>query len=386
MTIYARAAAPPVRGPGAVRRVGRRDRAAGDLARPRPRLPAAGRRRARHRRDGAELPRAPRLLRSARDRVRRAPGAVDRARPQSARGRPAAVADRRAAVLLRRRSSVSSSRARRRGSASAPERSRASTRAAPTTWTSSASRRGCRISPACPERLHIPRLEQPRVKTPPGSVSIGGMQCCIYSVESPGGFWVLGRTPVPLYDPSAADPILLRAGDHVRFRAIDRAEFDAIAAAVAAGDYPPASSRTPSPAPDGGGALLRPQARGRQLRPPREGAQLGPHHALRHHLRAREGAEAAVRGGDDARAVAHRVDRLRRSGRPRPRDARRSWSSCRSRRAGAACRRAAGCRFSTGTRAGAAGWRAAATARRPARGRASGRIASSGTSWVWGPS
>jgi inhibitor of KinA len=88
-----------------------------------------------------------------------------------------------------------------------------------------------------PERLFIPRLETPRVKTPPGSVSIGGMQCCIYSVESPGGFWVLGRTPVPLYDPSASDPILLRAGDHVRFRAIDRDEFDRIAAAAAAGSY-----------------------------------------------------------------------------------------------------------------------------------------------------
>jgi len=94
-----------------------------------------------------------------------------------------------------------------------------------------------------PERLFIPRLERPRVKTPPGSVSIGGMQCCIYSVESPGGFWVLGRTPVPLYDPAAPDPILLRAGDHVRFRAIDRGEFDAIAAAVAAGAYKPRISR-----------------------------------------------------------------------------------------------------------------------------------------------
>jgi inhibitor of KinA len=90
-----------------------------------------------------------------------------------------------------------------------------------------------------PERLFIPRLETPRVKTPPGSVSIGGMQCCIYSVESPGGFWVLGRTPVRLYDPAAPDPILLRAGDHVRFRAIDRAQFDVIATAVATGAYEP---------------------------------------------------------------------------------------------------------------------------------------------------
>jgi inhibitor of KinA len=70
-------------------------------------------------------------------------------------------------------------------------------------------------------------------------VSIGGAQCCIYSVESPGGFWVLGRTPLPLYDPSAADPILLRAGDRVRFRMIDRGEFDRIAAEVAAGTHRP---------------------------------------------------------------------------------------------------------------------------------------------------
>ena len=90
-----------------------------------------------------------------------------------------------------------------------------------------------------PERIHIARLETPRTKTPPGSVSIGGTQCCIYSVESPGGFWVLGRTPVPLYDPAAADPILLRAGDRVRFRMIDQREFDRIAAEVAAGTHRP---------------------------------------------------------------------------------------------------------------------------------------------------
>jgi inhibitor of KinA len=90
-----------------------------------------------------------------------------------------------------------------------------------------------------PERLTIPRLDRPRTKTPPGSVGIGGTQCAIYSVESPGGFWLLGRTPLRLYDPDAADPILLRPGDHVRFRPIDGDEFRAIAAAVAAGTYRP---------------------------------------------------------------------------------------------------------------------------------------------------
>ncbi len=91
-----------------------------------------------------------------------------------------------------------------------------------------------------PERLVIPRLDTPRTSTPAGSVAIGGTQSCIYSVESPGGFWVLGRTPVPIYDRTAADPILLRTGDRLRFRAIDRREFDDVCAAVAARAYRPA--------------------------------------------------------------------------------------------------------------------------------------------------
>ena len=93
-----------------------------------------------------------------------------------------------------------------------------------------------------PERITIQRLDTPRVKTPPGSVSIGGAQCCIYPVDSPGGFWVLGRTPVKLYDPEAAEPIFLRAGDRVRFRPIDRTDFDRIAAAPDARAFAPVQS------------------------------------------------------------------------------------------------------------------------------------------------
>ena len=87
------------------------------------------------------------------------------------------------------------------------------------------------------DRLAIPRLTTPRTKTPAGSVGIGGVQCCIYSVQSPGGFWVLGRTPVRIFDPGAAAPILLRPGDHVRFRRIDRHEYDRIVAQVEGGNY-----------------------------------------------------------------------------------------------------------------------------------------------------
>jgi len=90
-----------------------------------------------------------------------------------------------------------------------------------------------------PERIQLPRLTTPRVKVPPGSAGLGGAQFCIYSVESPGGYWLLGRTPVRLYDPEAAEPTLLRAGDRVRMRPIDRAEFDAIAASVAQRAYTP---------------------------------------------------------------------------------------------------------------------------------------------------
>ena len=87
-----------------------------------------------------------------------------------------------------------------------------------------------------PERLTIERLDTPRTKTPPGSVSIGGAQCCIYPLDTPGGFWVLGRTPLRLYDPGAAEPTLLRAGDRVRYRAIARAEFDRIDASIEQGN------------------------------------------------------------------------------------------------------------------------------------------------------
>jgi KipI family sensor histidine kinase inhibitor len=83
-----------------------------------------------------------------------------------------------------------------------------------------------------PEQIHVPRLDTPRTKVPAGSVGIGGTQCCIYSLESPGGFWILGRTPLRLYDPDAPEPVLLRPGDRVRFRRIDRPEFEAIRAAV----------------------------------------------------------------------------------------------------------------------------------------------------------
>lgn len=66
-------------------------------------------------------------------------------------------------------------------------------------------------------RLTTPRLPTPRLKIPAGSVGIGGQQTGIYPVESPGGWAIIGRTSLTLFDPTRPDPCLLAPGDRVRF-------------------------------------------------------------------------------------------------------------------------------------------------------------------------
>lgn len=78
-------------------------------------------------------------------------------------------------------------------------------------------------------RLNAPRRANPRICVPRGSVAIGGAQTGIYPSELPGGWQLLGRTPLRLFDPHSDPACLLAPGDHVRFRAIDPAEFDALA-------------------------------------------------------------------------------------------------------------------------------------------------------------
>ncbi len=89
------------------------------------------------------------------------------------------------------------------------------------------------------ERLHAPRLETPRVKIPAGSVGIGGAQTGVYPLDSPGGWRLIGQTPVSLYDPERAEPIFYQAGDYVRFLPITAGEFAALTADVAAGRWQP---------------------------------------------------------------------------------------------------------------------------------------------------
>lgn len=76
------------------------------------------------------------------------------------------------------------------------------------------------------ERLALPRRAVPRTKVPARSVAIAAGQTGIYPMETPGGWHLLGRTPVRPFDPGRAQPVLFRPGDRVRFHAIDRETFD----------------------------------------------------------------------------------------------------------------------------------------------------------------
>ena len=78
------------------------------------------------------------------------------------------------------------------------------------------------------KRLATPRRSIPRKEIPAGSVAIAGGQTGIYPMKSPGGWNIIGRTPLHLFDPRKDPPALLRPGDRVRFRAITRSEFEAL--------------------------------------------------------------------------------------------------------------------------------------------------------------
>lgn len=86
------------------------------------------------------------------------------------------------------------------------------------------------------ERLFTPRLATPRTCIPAGSVGIGGEQTGIYPVESPGGWQLIGRTPVKVYDKSD-NSILYNAGDYIRFFSISADEYNDIEQRIKNGTY-----------------------------------------------------------------------------------------------------------------------------------------------------
>ncbi len=68
-----------------------------------------------------------------------------------------------------------------------------------------------------PDALHAPRRSEPRLSVAQGSVGIGGAQTGIYPLVTPGGWQIIGRTPLALFNPNEFPPTLLRPGDNVRF-------------------------------------------------------------------------------------------------------------------------------------------------------------------------
>ena len=88
-----------------------------------------------------------------------------------------------------------------------------------------------------PRALYVPRLKTPRRKVPKGSVAIGGQQTGIYPMESPGGWNIIGRCPLELFDINKAQPCLLKTGDRIRFQEISESVFNEIADLSAQGLY-----------------------------------------------------------------------------------------------------------------------------------------------------
>lgn len=74
-------------------------------------------------------------------------------------------------------------------------------------------------------RIHTPRLDTPRLKLEAGSVGIGGKQTGLYPMESPGGWQIIGLTPVRCYNPDSDTPIPYRAGDYISFIPISYEEY-----------------------------------------------------------------------------------------------------------------------------------------------------------------
>ena len=92
-----------------------------------------------------------------------------------------------------------------------------------------------------PPALAVPRRREPRLRVPAGSVAITGSLSAIYPWESPGGWSLLGRCPVPLFDAAAATPALLAPGDTLRFQPVSAERYAELQAEVGAGTFVAAS-------------------------------------------------------------------------------------------------------------------------------------------------
>ena len=75
-------------------------------------------------------------------------------------------------------------------------------------------------------QIAAPRRSSPRMRVPRGAVGIAGIQTGVYPADTPGGWQLIGRTPLRPFDPGRGEPFLMKAGDAVQFYAIDRREYD----------------------------------------------------------------------------------------------------------------------------------------------------------------
>ncbi len=85
-----------------------------------------------------------------------------------------------------------------------------------------------------PEALEMPRLATPRREVPERSIAVAGRMCAVYPWPSPGGWRLIGRTPVRLFDAAADEPALLASGDEVIWQPVDCATYDALERRAAA--------------------------------------------------------------------------------------------------------------------------------------------------------
>lgn len=89
------------------------------------------------------------------------------------------------------------------------------------------------------DRIATPRLEKPRTVIPAGSVGIAGSQTGFYPIESPGGWRLIGRTPIKAFNPDSSTPFMFDAGDYLQFKPVSLEEYIQIRQAVEAGSYVP---------------------------------------------------------------------------------------------------------------------------------------------------
>lgn len=88
-----------------------------------------------------------------------------------------------------------------------------------------------------PEALKCKRKENPRLKVPKGAVGLAGIQTGIYPTEAPGGWQIIGQTPLDMFDLNRSESSLLKPGDHVKFRAISIQEFRIIRLKIETGIF-----------------------------------------------------------------------------------------------------------------------------------------------------